>query len=273
MKKMFYIPMVFFVIFFLTGCGVTNPSTPQGCVGYLIDKPFLFGKGGYLGMQVGPTKYGMGWRNMVLNLNYTPKTYHENFEILAKDELKIRLNSHVILAIDPQRIKEVVEKYGVDGWYERSFKALHRGFVRNAVVKYTTKGVKDEQLKVQEEIKTQLSKVFEKTPFIFVDSTIGSINYPDSVAASIETKIVKEQLLQQKDLEEQIAQKDAKIRITNAEGIRKSQDIIQSTLTQNYLQHEAIEAYAKLAGSPNTTFVILPTNPNAAGMPLILNAK
>jgi hypothetical protein len=64
---------------------------------------------------------------------------------------------------------------------------------------------------------------------------------------------------------------EAEIKIIEAQGLAKAQQIINSTLTPYYLQHEAIESYTKLAGSQNTTFVILPTSPNSAGMPLILN--
>ena len=70
----------------------------------------------------------------------------------------------------------------------------------------------------------------------------------------------------------QKATQETEIKIIEAQGLARAQQIINSTLTPYYLQHEAIQAYTKLAGSPNTTFVILPTSPNSAGMPLILNA-
>ena len=48
--------------------------------------------------------------------------------------------------------------------------------------------------------------------------------------------------------------------------------IINSTLTPNYIQFKAIEVYKELVNSKNTTFIVMPTSPNGAGIPLILNA-
>jgi len=69
------------------------------------------------------------------------------------------------------------------------------------------------------------------------------------------------------------SKKEAEVRIVEAKGIAEAQRIINQTLTKNYLQHEAIQAYGELAGSPNTTFVIMPTSPQGAGLPLIIGNK
>ncbi|PIP12145.1 MAG: band 7 protein, partial [bacterium (Candidatus Stahlbacteria) CG23_combo_of_CG06-09_8_20_14_all_40_9] len=66
------------------------------------------------------------------------------------------------------------------------------------------------------------------------------------------------------------AEKQAEVKVVEAKGIAQAQRIINRTLTVKYLQHEAIEAYKALAGSPNTTFIIMPTSPEGAGIPLII---
>ena len=68
-----------------------------------------------------------------------------------------------------------------------------------------------------------------------------------------------------------IAKKDAEIRIEEAKGIAKAQEIINRTLTPNYLQHEAIQAQLKMASSPNHTTVYIPSGPN--GIPIINTLK
>ena len=52
-----------------------------------------------------------------------------------------------------------------------------------------------------------------------------------------------------------------------ARGIAEAQRIINSTLTVNYLQHEAINAQLKMAASPNHTTVYIPSGAN--GIPLV----
>lgn len=68
-----------------------------------------------------------------------------------------------------------------------------------------------------------------------------------------------------------IAQRDAEIRIEEAKGIAEAQGIINSTLTSNYLQHEAIQAQLRMAESPNHTTVYIPVGHN--GMPLVYTPK
>ena len=64
---------------------------------------------------------------------------------------------------------------------------------------------------------------------------------------------------------------DAEIKIEEAKGIAQAQKIINETLTTNYLQHEAIKAQEKMAGSPNHTTVYIPVGAN--GMPVVYTPK
>ena len=65
----------------------------------------------------------------------------------------------------------------------------------------------------------------------------------------------------------QVEQQKAQIRIVDAEGIAKSQQIINATLTDRYLQHEAIQAQMTMANSPNHTTIYIPSGNN--GIPLV----
>jgi hypothetical protein len=65
----------------------------------------------------------------------------------------------------------------------------------------------------------------------------------------------------------QVEKQKAEIRIVDAEGIARSQQIINATLTDRYLQHEAIQAQAQMANSPNHTTIYIPSGNN--GIPLV----
>ncbi len=86
-----------------------------------------------------------------------------------------------------------------------------------------------------------------------------------------EKKLAAMQLLQQKATQKEIAQKDAEIRIEEAKGIAQAQRIINETLTENYLQHEAISAQRAMANSPNHTTVYIPVGSN--GIPVVHTAN
>ncbi len=65
----------------------------------------------------------------------------------------------------------------------------------------------------------------------------------------------------------QVEKQKAEIRIVEAHGISESQKIINATLTDKYLQHEAIKAQGELADSPNHTTIYIPSGQN--GIPLV----
>lgn len=65
----------------------------------------------------------------------------------------------------------------------------------------------------------------------------------------------------------EVEKQKADIRVQEAYGIAKSQEIINATLTDKYLQHEAIDAQKSMANSPNHTTIYIPSGQN--GIPLV----
>jgi hypothetical protein len=78
---------------------------------------------------------------------------------------------------------------------------------------------------------------------------------------------VNELRIQQTEQLVKVEQQKADIRVVDAEGIAKSQQIINATLTDRYLQHEAIQAQMSMANSPNHTTIYIPSGNN--GIPLV----
>ena len=79
--------------------------------------------------------------------------------------------------------------------------------------------------------------------------------------------LVNELQIRQTEQLVQVERQKAQIRIVDAEGIAKSQQIINATLTDRYLQHEAIQAQEQMANSPNHTTIYIPSGNN--GIPLV----
>lgn len=65
----------------------------------------------------------------------------------------------------------------------------------------------------------------------------------------------------------QVEQQKAQIRVVEAGGIAQAQQIINATLTDKYLQHEAIGAQQAMANSPNHTTIYIPSGQN--GIPVV----
>lgn len=263
---------LFLCVIFLFATGCSNPHTPAGHEGFVFENPRIFGKGGFRGVIKGPGNYGVSlWRNRVLNIDMRPKTYNENLKILASDDLNITFHFHAVLSINENSVKEVVQKYGAEKWYIRFIKEPFRTFIRNSVQHYTSREIKTKREVISNEVREKLVQHVKGTPFQLVSLVVGNIDYPNIVAQAVEKKLAAQQLLEEKAVQKQIAQRDAEIKIEEAKGIAKAQKIINETLTANYLQHEAIMAQQKMANSPNHTTVYIPVGAN--GLPVVYTPK
>lgn len=252
----------------LVGTGCSNPFTPAGHEGFVFENPRFFGKGGFRGAIKGPGNYGASlWRNEVINIDIRPQTYIENFKVLAKDDLNVSFRFEAVIRIKPDNVQPVVQDYAGLQWYKRYVKEPFRSFVRNSTQKHTSRELKTQREIIGDEVKVKLEDYLKKSPFILVKLVVGNIDYPDIVAQAVEQKLAAQQLLEEKATQKAIAQKDAEIKIEEAKGIAEAQRIINSTLTQNYLQHEAIQAQLVMANSPNHTTVYIPSGAN--GIPLV----
>lgn len=269
MKRLGLLVILVIMVVLFMGCGAcTNPVTPAGQEGYLYKNPYILGEKKFYGTQVGQTSAGISWRLYVYNLDMQPQTMDEGFEVLSKDQLMLHFRAHIIVNPKPHSIREVVEKYGAGAWYARNMQQLFRSEVYTEVARYDALTASDKRSEIAELVKTKLQKYFEKDPFNIRSVIIGNIQLPDTVAAAVEQKLKATQELLQRETQVKITEKDAEIKVIEARGIARAQEIINNTLTPYYLQHEAIEAQLKMAKSPNNTIIYVPVSPNT-GIPLV----
>lgn len=83
--------------------------------------------------------------------------------------------------------------------------------------------------------------------------------------------LVNEIRIKQQEQLIKVEKQDAQIRVEEARGIAESQNIINSSLTEDYLQYLAIKAQEKMAASPNHTQIYIPSGIN--GIPMVKNIE
>lgn len=203
------------------------------------------------------------------------KDRNDSISCRTLDNSQVSVDATILWAINPQKASAVYKQVSKNekGLIEIVLRPIVRTLIRDQISKYKL----DEVMKKREHIGLEVTKLISNSvgsKGILVDKVlIRDIVPPAQVDASIQQKLKAEQELQAKEFELQKADKDAEIRRVEAKGIADAQEIIQKKLTPLYVQYEAIQKYGQLANSPNTTFIILPTSTNGAGMPLILNAQ
>lgn len=93
---------------------------------------------------------------------------------------------------------------------------------------------------------------------------------PESVKATIESKINAEQEAQKMTFVLQKEKQEAERKRVEAQGIADYQRILSTGLSDKLLQYETIKANKEIALSPNAKIIIMPPGKN---VPIILNDK
>ena len=149
-----------------------------------------------------------------------------------------------------------------------------RSAVRDAVVNYTFDEIITKRGELAKKIDDVLIELTKGKGVVIERVLIRNVSPEDAkVTASIGQKLQEQQQLQAKQYELQKAEMNAKIRIKDAEGIATAQNIIQKTLTSEYLQFEGIQMMKTLAHAPNTTFIFVPMSSKESGIPMVYSLK
>ena len=261
---------LFVVLFalFATGCGTVE----TGNVGVRI----TFG-------TVNRQEVQPGFYVAVLSSvkEFTAKETHvalDNMTPKAKDNLSLQdLDISVYYRVNPAAVVSLYVKYAAQHVYDKGLGypayTLIQSLARNAayeeVAKYDSLTLHTQRDAIANGIHKTLQDEInkgDKGALTITRVVIRAVATDRSIEQSIRDAVAAQKQLEQIEVQNQIAVKQAEIKVTEAKGIAESNRIINSTLTREYLQHElngVLSEFAKKGGSS----VIIPANMTTA--PLI----
>ena len=108
------------------------------------------------------------------------------------------------------------------------------------------------------DVAKKLEKSFEGRGIILEKVLLRNVELPQKVREAIDEKIAAEQRAQQMVYVLQKERQEAERKTVEAEGVAEAQKIINSTISNSYLQWKYIETLKELVNSPNNSFVIAP---------------
>jgi regulator of protease activity HflC (stomatin/prohibitin superfamily) len=270
-------------VFLLSGCGYHNVETPAGYVGY-VTQGSIAGSAKFVGTQVGPTSSGLGWLYEVINISVTPYTFDEVFSaqngtgVLTKDQLAVSVTLHTTFRIRSDKVEDFVNKYStltdsgegptaiVTTAYNNYIKQQGCSLLRKEMEKYEAIQIESNMGAINSAVADGLVALTKNTPFEIMSSVVGSFAYPPKVADAIADKIAANQELATMATKAQIATAEASRRENEAVGIANAMKTINSQLTPEYIQYEAVKAQLATLNSPNHTVIYIPVGP--MGVPI-----
>ena len=201
----------------------------------------------------------------------------------AADNLSLQdLDVSVFYRASQDRISELMVKYagsavrGDDGAYLPAWGLVVRE-ARSTIYEKVSE-IDSLQLHKQREIlqtavqATLQSRLDRSDPndFQVTRVVVRALNTDPSIEAAIREAVEAEKRLEAKQVQVEIAKKDAEIEIERAKGIAEANRIINSSLTPEYLQHEVNSALREFADN-NGSVVVIPAN--MQGFDLILDSN
>ena len=201
----------------------------------------------------------------------------------AADNLSLRdLDVSVYYRVPPERISELYVKYaassmrGADGVWLPAFGLV----VREARAAIYEKVSEIDSLQLHKQRELLQNAVLEELQGRLEQSDSGDIfitrvvvralNTDPSIEAAIREAVEAEKRLEAKQVQVEIAKKDAEIEIERAKGIAEANSIINKSLTAEYLQHEINKALHEFAENDGSV-VVIPAN--MQGFDLILDSS
>jgi regulator of protease activity HflC (stomatin/prohibitin superfamily) len=187
--------------------------------------------------------------------------------VLSADGLEVIVDLTVLYKVVPSEAPRILKEVGTD-YRNVLVRPICRTKIRDnavyydAVALYSTK--RDE---FQAKIFTTIESNFKQRGLTLEQLLVRNITLPESVKATIESKINAEQDAQKMTFVLQKERQEAERKRVEAQGIADYQKILSSGLSDKLLQYEMIKA---IATSPNSKLILMT---NGKGLPIMVDGK
>jgi regulator of protease activity HflC (stomatin/prohibitin superfamily) len=187
--------------------------------------------------------------------------------VLSADGLEVIVDLTVLYKVMPNEAPRILTEVGTD-YRNVIVRPICRTKIRDnavyydAVALYSTK--RDE---FQGRIFSTIEANFKERGLMLEQLLVRNITLPESVKATIESKINAEQDAQKMTFVLQKERQEAERKRVEAQGIADYQKILSSGLSDKLLQYEMIKA---LTSSPNAKIILMT---NGKGLPMLLDSK
>jgi regulator of protease activity HflC (stomatin/prohibitin superfamily) len=149
----------------------------------------------------------------------------------------------VIFRIDPDKAPEIYRTIGVE-YVDKLIRPYSRSQIRMVISRYTAPAIYSEKRQEAEAAMTlELADMLKPKNLIIDKILLRSVIFSAEYSKSIEAKVIAEQRVKQAEFEVKEATQRAQAKIAEATGLAEAQALQKATLTQEFLQLEAIKKW------------------------------
>lgn len=186
----------------------------------------------------------------------------DSLDAPTSDGQTVKVDATVLFMIDKSRTPEIWKTVGTD-YVNKLIRPFSRSQIRMVISRYTAPEIYSEKRQEAETIMTKEIAGLLKDKNIIVDKVLlRAVYFSPEYSKAIEQKVIAEQLVKKAEFEVKQASQAAQSKIAEAKGFAEAQALQQRTLTQEYIQLEAIKKWngvmPQVTGSGSTPFINIP---------------
>ncbi|MBC7867493.1 MAG: prohibitin family protein [Gloeobacteraceae cyanobacterium ES-bin-316] len=197
------------------------------------------------------------------------KAGDDAIRVLTSDGLEVTIDLTVLYRIVAADAPKLLRETG-DDFRDKIVRPITRTKIRDNAVYYQAVDLfGNKRDEFQQRIYKTIEADFKKRGLMLEQLLVRNITLPNSVKASIESKINAEQDAKKMEFVLLKEKQEAERKRVEAQGIADYQRIINTGLTDQQLQYEQIKAMKELALSTNAKVIVM----GKGNTPLIIDAK
>jgi regulator of protease activity HflC (stomatin/prohibitin superfamily) len=209
--------------------------------------------------------------------NYTMSGVHDEgnqvgddaIRVLTSDGLEVTIDLTVLYRVVGTDAPRLLRETGED-YRDKIVRPITRTKIRDNAVYYQAVDLFGSKRDVfQQRIYKSIEEDFKKRGLMLEQLLVRNITLPNSVKASIESKINAEQDAKKMEFVLLKEKQEAERKRVEAQGIADYQRIINTGLTDQQLQYEQIKAMKELALSTNSKVIVM----GKGNTPIIIDGK
>jgi regulator of protease activity HflC (stomatin/prohibitin superfamily) len=196
------------------------------------------------------------------------KAGDDAIRVLSADGLEVIVDLTVLYKVIPSEAPRILREIGTD-YRNTIVRPICRTKIRDNAVYYDAVALfSTKRDEFQARIFSTIEKDFKSRGLMLEQLLVRNLTLPESVKATIESKINAEQDAQKMTFVLQKEKQEAERKRVEAQGIADYQKILSTGLSDKQLQYEMIKA---IATSPNAKLIIMGNG--KGNTPIILDGK
>ena len=167
----------------------------------------------------------------------------DSLDAPTSDGQTVKVDATVLFKVNGEKAPDMMKTIGED-YVDKIIRPFSRSQIRMVISRYNAAAIYSEKRQEAETVMTQELGEMLAAKYIILDKVLlRAVYFTPEYSKAIELKVIAEQRVKQAEFEVKEATQRAQAKIAEAKGLAEAQALQKASLTQEYLQLEAIKKW------------------------------